>query len=79
MKRPETIIVQFVHDYIRYDEKKKRHMLQFAGVSDKPTKLMHLQVWDMPFNSAQEARETLDSYLEKIKKGSFLIFLMPKK
>lgn len=80
MKKPELIIVSFVHDHIYYG-KDGKYNVQFAGVSDKPSKLMQLQAWMMPHNTMEDAKKTRNDYLAKLKhKGdTFLIVLQPKK
>lgn len=79
MKRPEMIIVCFVHDHIHMDSKGKFNV-QFAGVSDKPSKLMQLQTWMMPHDSMDEATTVRDDYQSKIKKlgDTFLIIFARK-
>jgi hypothetical protein len=80
MKKPEMIIVSFVHSHIHVSND-GRCNVQFAGVSDKPSKLMQLQTWFLPFSSMKEAMKVRDEYLKKlVKKGdTFLIILQPKK
>ncbi len=77
--RNEMIIVQFVSEHIYADTKGKeiKYKVQVAGVSDKPSKLMKLQVWDIDFDTSKEARETLEKYQENMKKGrgSFIIVI----
>ena len=74
MKKSEIIIVQYVQDFV-YTSKDK-YIVHFAGVSDNPRKLMKLQVWEMPFDTFEEANETRRVYLEKINSnGSFMIVL----
>jgi hypothetical protein len=77
----ETIIVQYVSENIYADTSKKeiKYLVQFCGVSDNPKKYMKLQVWEMPFDSIENAKETLNVYLSKIKKGSFIIISSSKK
>lgn len=79
--RSETIIVKFVSDYVYADTRKSetKYLVQFAGFSDKGSKLMRLQVWDMPFNTREEANSTLNEYKIRQGKGEskdFVIVLM---
>lgn len=79
--KPETIIVQFVPEHVFSDTSKKetKYLVQFAGVSDKPSKLMRLQVWDQPFDTRKEAEDTLKEYHKKMKSGNFIIVSFKKK
>lgn len=74
----ESIIVEYVSKRVYADTSKKeiKYFVQFAGFSDNPSKLMRLQVWEMPFKTMKEAEATLKTYLEKIAKGSFMIFFI---
>ncbi len=56
---------------------KTKYLVQFAGVSGSGKKLMRLQVWDMPFDSMEEAKKTLADFLEKTKDGrTFIVHLI---
>lgn len=71
LKRVEMIIVQLVGKIVYPD--KDKYLVQIAGVSDNPRKLSRLQVWDMPFDSREEAQKKFDEFQKNIKKGPFFI------
>lgn len=60
----ETIIVKLVGEIV-VQKKDGSYNVQVAGYSDKPSKLMWLQTWDMPFQTLKEAQDTLKEYKEK--------------
>jgi hypothetical protein len=79
MKRPEIIIISHVHDHVSFVEKGKnanKYIVQFSGVSDKPSMLMRLQIWDMSFDSAQEAVTTMKKYSDMLKTQKSFIFIV---
>ena len=83
MNRAESIIVMYVFPRVFTESKpvEKRYVVSIAGVSDKPSKLMRPQVWEMPCNTKEEAQSTLDEYQKKLQASgskSFMVFLMPK-
>lgn len=74
------IIMSFVHDHIHVDKNGKFNV-QCAGVSDKPSKLMQLQTWFIPHDTAKEAQKMRDDYQAKLsqKGDTFLVILTSKK
>jgi hypothetical protein len=65
MHKIETIIVQFLPDHVHYESSGKykgKYLVQWGGVSDKPSKLGKLQVWESPYDTREEAQEVLKSY-----------------